>query len=153
MTHPGVTNQVETLNLSVSSHGIASDEAVASASADARMQLTAEEADLELPQNAGQPPRSLGQPRVDHAYVTVRPIDVLHEGDELWLNYGESYWTRMAEFCPKCLEYGGSAGNEMILCDHPGCKAGWHQQCLSPPALEADLAKEHFYCPDHAHLH
>jgi len=32
------------------------------------------------------------------------------------------------------------AGNEMLLCDGPGCVAQWHMACCDPPLTEVHLA-------------
>ncbi|EOD19567.1 hypothetical protein EMIHUDRAFT_209166 [Emiliania huxleyi CCMP1516] len=38
-------------------------------------------------------------------------------------------------------------GNDILLCDWRGCKAGWHMQCLSPPLRE--VPEGQWLCPAH----
>jgi hypothetical protein len=75
----------------------------------------------------------------------------LHSGDELWLDYGATYWEEIALYCPHCLEFGADADDRMLLCDGAGgsCKRAWHQLCMQPCLVE--VPEELFICDVHTH--
>jgi len=52
-----------------------------------------------------------------------------------------------AVFCPRCGDGDDQEGNDILLCDWRGCKAGWHMQCLSPPLRE--VPEGQWLCPAH----
>jgi hypothetical protein len=78
------------------------------------------------------------------ALVTVRAAKTLQPGEELWLDYGATYWEEIALYCPHCLEFGADADDRMVLCDHGvvapgaggGCRRAWHQLCMHPCLVE-----------------
>ena len=49
------------------------------------------------------------------------------------------------EACARCMETGWSKGNEMLLCDGPGCDVAFHLGCLSPPLDK--VPEDDWLCP------
>jgi hypothetical protein len=47
--------------------------------------------------------------------------------------------------CARCASGRSDAGNELLLCDRPGCGGGWHLRCLQPP-LDG-VPEGVWYCP------
>jgi len=84
---------------------------------------------------------------VTNSLIAVRALKPLHAGQELWINYGQQYWERMSLYCPRCLEYGADAEDQMLICEAPGCKRAWHQLCLTPRLVE--VPEGPFYCDIH----
>jgi hypothetical protein len=84
---------------------------------------------------------------VTNSFIAVRALKPLHAGQELWIDYGQQYWERMSLYCPRCLEYGADAEDQMLICEAPGCKRAWHQLCLTPRLVE--VPEGPFYCDIH----
>ena len=85
---------------------------------------------------------------VTNSYITVRATKPLRAREELWIDYGRTYWEDMSLYCPHCLEYGADADDQMLICESPGCKRAWHQLCLRPCLVE--VPRGSFYCDLHA---
>lgn len=73
---------------------------------------------------------------ISQSIVTVRAARRVRAEDELWIDYGRTYWQQMSFYCPNCLEYGADEHDQMLLCEAPGCKRAWHQLCLQPCLIE-----------------
>jgi hypothetical protein len=84
---------------------------------------------------------------VTNSLIAVRALKPLQAGQELWIDYGQQYWERMSLYCPRCLEYGADAEDQMLICEAPGCKRAWHQLCLNPRLME--VPEGPFYCDIH----
>lgn len=85
---------------------------------------------------------------VSQSIVTVRVASaVVRAGEELWIEYGETFWIQMSLYCPHCLEYGADEDDRMLLCDAPGCKRAWHQLCLQPCLIDVPVGS--FLCDVH----
>ena len=95
--------------------------------------------------------------------LCVRPIRPLVAGEELFLDYGTSFWTRSnrrtAHYCQVCFGRDCSALNKMFLCDGrqsgggQHCAVGQHELCFENAlALPSPSSKRNWYCRQHKGL-